>query len=82
MAESKVHDSNASNSASKYDDVNLTNGNLCCPSALSCIGSTIVPIVWFGSCVIVEENTGMVVLANGKLTAAITNPGLHAGTCS
>ena len=79
MAESKVHDT--TNASSRYDDINLTDGSLCCPNPVSCLGSTIVPIVWLCSCVTVEENTGLVVLSNGKLTAAITDPGLHAGTC-
>ena len=76
MAESKADEVNAN---SRYDG--LTNGSLCCPSAVSCLGSTIVPIVWLRSCVTVEESSQLVVLANGKLTAAITEPGLHAGTC-
>ena len=78
MAELKSEDAKTS---SRYDDVDVTQGDLCCPSTVSCLGATALPLVWFWSCVTVEENKGLVVLANGKLTAAITDPGLHAGTC-
>lgn len=63
---------------SRYDDVNVGNGSLCCPNPLSCIASTILPCVWACSCVTVEENTGLVVLVNGQLSASISEPGLHA----
>jgi len=65
-------------SVSRYDAADVGNGSLCCPNALSCIASTIIPIVWLRSCVTVEENSGLVVLVNGKLSASITEPGLHA----
>ena len=68
-------------SVSRYDAADVGNGSLCCPNALSCIASTIIPIVWLRSCVTVEENSGLVVLVNGKLSASITEPGLHAGEC-
>ena len=66
---------------SRYDAADVGNGSLCCPNALSCIASTIFPCSWFSSCVTVQENSGLVVLVNGKLSAAITEPGLHAGEC-
>ena len=66
---------------SRYDNVDVRNGNLCCPNRLACIASTIFPCVWLQSFVTVQENTGLVVLTNGKLSAAITEPGLHAGAC-
>ena len=77
MAEPKAHDVRTS---SQYDDA-APDGNLCCPSTLSCVGASVLPIVWLCSCVTVEENKGLVLLANGKLVATITDPGLHAGMC-
>jgi len=79
MAEAKTdfEMATAQNTNSRYDDVTVGNGSLCCPNPLSCITSTIVPCIWLCSCLTVEENTGLVVLSNGKLTASITDPGLH-----
>ena len=70
-------------SLSRYDNAKVRNGNVCCPSRLACVASTICPCVWLCPCVCVtvKENTGLVVLTNGKLSAAITEPGLHAGAC-
>lgn len=77
ITEAKV-DAEVVANQSQYDGVDTGGNSLCCPNFLSCCASTIVPCVWVCSCVVVEENTGLVVLSNGKLSAAITDPGLHA----
>lgn len=60
----------------KWDNIVTEGGNLCCPSALSCVASCLMPCVWLGSCKTVNENEGMIVLVNGKLAATQTEPGL------
>lgn len=51
-------------------------GDLCCPSALSCFCSSIVPCVWIGGCKTLSESEEMVFLVNGKLAARRRQPGL------
>jgi len=59
-----------------WDNYLHGNGNMCCPSIASCLASTLIPFAWLGGCVTIQENTGLVVLSNGKLAAVHTEPGL------
>jgi len=59
-----------------WDNYLTGNGDLCCPSAASAFFSCLVPCVWFGGCTTIQENTGLVVLSNGKLSAVHSEPGL------
>lgn len=59
-----------------WDNYLSGNGNMLCPSTPSCLLSVAVPCAWLGGCVTIQENTGLVVLSNGKLAAVHTEPGL------
>jgi hypothetical protein len=50
-------------------------GVLCCPSALSCIMSLVCPFSWLGSCRIISEKEGALLLTFGKFTTVIKQPG-------
>ena len=52
------------------------NGDLCCPSPVSCFASVICPFVWLGGCKTLSESEGMVFLVNGKLASIRSEPGL------
>jgi len=52
-------------------------GVLCCPSALSCIMSLVCPFSWLGSCRIISEKEGALLLTFGKFTTVIKQPGCY-----
>merc|ERR1712224_1074758 len=52
-------------------------GVLCCPSFLSCALSICCPFSWLGSCRIVNEKEGALLLTFGKFTTIIKEPGCY-----
>merc|ERR1712224_248287 len=52
-------------------------GVLCCPSFLSCALSICCPFSWLGSCRIVNEKEGALLLTFGKFTTVIKQPGCY-----
>jgi len=52
-------------------------GILCCPSALSCVLSAICPFTWLGSCRVVNEKEGAMLLTFGKYSTIMNEPGCY-----
>jgi len=51
--------------------------NFCCPSVLSAIMSIICPFSWLGSCRVLHEKEGAMLLTWGKFSSVITEPGCY-----
>ena len=50
---------------------------LCCPSTLSCVLSAICPFTWLGSCRVVNEKEGAMLLTFGKYSTIMNEPGCY-----
>lgn len=51
--------------------------NFCCPSVLSAIMSIICPFSWLGSCRVLSEKEGAMLLTWGKFSSVVTEPGCY-----
>eukprot|EP00213_Chloropicon_mariensis_P005192 CAMPEP_0197474604 /NCGR_PEP_ID=MMETSP1309-20131121/6061_1 /TAXON_ID=464262 /ORGANISM="Genus nov. species nov., Strain RCC998" /LENGTH=295 /DNA_ID=CAMNT_0043014317 /DNA_START=221 /DNA_END=1108 /DNA_ORIENTATION=- len=51
--------------------------NFCCPSFLSAVMSIICPFSWLGSCRVLHEKEGAMLLTWGKFSSVITEPGCY-----
>jgi len=51
--------------------------NFCCPSVLSAMMSIICPFSWLGSCRVLHEKEGAMLLTWGKFSSVITEPGCY-----
>lgn len=51
--------------------------NFCCPSVLSAIMSIICPFSWLGSCRVLHEKEGAMLLTWGKFSSVVTEPGCY-----
>jgi len=51
--------------------------NFCCPSVLSAIMSIICPFSWLGSCRVLREKEGAMLLTWGKFSSVVTEPGCY-----
>jgi len=49
----------------------------CCPSPLSCFLSLICPFSWLGSCRVLNEKEGALLLTWGKFTTVVKQPGIY-----
>jgi len=67
-----------SGSESQEEEHQDVNANLCCPSALSCVLSSVPCFLpaWLGSIRVIDQNEHAAVLCWGKYVGSITQPGI------